>query len=151
VAILVPWETYRVIGARSGREYRAASRGARPYELLPTVLDHGRALRLFFPQIDTVCFIHEWTPDLADFDLFMVAPGEYLVGVGRGPDAQLRVAGGMMMNGWPDAARRHLASARLAYPDDASIAAALAVATRAADSAAAAAPRDSNAAPRPRD
>ena len=118
VGILLPEGTERVFGARSGREYARVPRGGQPYDLLEECLDHGRAVRLFFPWVDSVAFIARWTGAYRDFDLFAPSAGGRLSAMGNGPAALNNVAKWMMENGWYPQAREHLQGALEAYPTD---------------------------------
>jgi tetratricopeptide repeat protein len=118
IGILLPEGTERVFGARSGREYARVPRGGQPYDLLEECLDHGRAVRLYFPWVDSVAFIARWTGAYRDFDLFAPAAGGRLSAMGSGPAALNDVAKWMMENGWYPQAREHLQGALEAYPGD---------------------------------
>jgi hypothetical protein len=118
IGILLPEGTERVFGARSGREYRHVPRGGQPYDLLEECLDHGRAVRLYFPSVDSVAFISRWEPAYRSFALYAPAGGGRLQAMGSGPEAHQEVAKWMMRNGWYPQARDHLRSALLVYPAD---------------------------------
>jgi prepilin signal peptidase PulO-like enzyme (type II secretory pathway) len=118
LAILSPEESAHVFGVRSGTE-RAPTTGARaPYDLLAESIDRTGGVRLFFPQIDSVAFLSRWTPGYRDFDLFVPYQDGRLIGMGRGPSAQLAAAAWMMEQRWPRSARDHLSAALDAYPDN---------------------------------
>jgi hypothetical protein len=51
-----------VLGARTGQRYAPESAGA-SYDLVRVVLTEGRALRLFYPQVDTVAYLATWPRD----------------------------------------------------------------------------------------
>jgi len=121
IGILLPEGTGRVFGARSGREYRQAQQGRPPYDLLEESLDHGRAIQLYFPWVDSVAFIVQWAPGFRDFDLFLPFRGGVLAGVGTGPASHQEVARWMMENRWYPQARDYLRSVLEAYPSDATL------------------------------
>jgi hypothetical protein len=118
IAVLSPPGAGRVFGARSGREYATVPRGGRPYNLLAESLDHGRAVRLFFPQVDTVAFLEHWTPAYDPYLLFLPAQDGSMVGVGRGARAHAETARWMLENGWHEQARDYLRDVLVAYPND---------------------------------
>jgi hypothetical protein len=118
VAILVPEGLGRVFGARSGKEYGSLPRGFHPYNLLQESIDQGRAVRLFYPGVDTVAFVAHWTRAQDDYDLFLPCQDGSLIGVGQGPAAHREVAAWMMeQHGYPQA-RDHLKSALDVYSGD---------------------------------
>ena len=121
IGILLPEGTGRVFGARSGREYRQAQPGRPPYDLLEESLDHGRAIQLYFPWVDSVAFIDRWTGGFRNFDLFIPYRGGHLAGVGKGPASHGEVARWMMENHWYAQARDHLRSVLEVYPSDAGL------------------------------
>jgi hypothetical protein len=121
IAILLPAGTERVFGARSGHEYRQLPSGARPYDLLEESLDHGRAIQLYYPWVDTVAFLAQWSPADSGLDLFLTSQGGALEGVGKGPVAHGAVARWMMENGWYPQARDHLKRVLDVYPSDPSL------------------------------
>jgi hypothetical protein len=118
IVVLSPVGGGRVFGVRSGEEVRGGTGGREPYDLLRESIDHGRAVRLFHPRIDSVAFIAEWAHVYRDFDVFMPYQDGHLLGVGRGPRGLERAASWMMEQGWPGQARDHLGRAVAAYPDD---------------------------------
>jgi tetratricopeptide (TPR) repeat protein len=121
VGILLPEGTERVFGARSGREYRRVPRGGQAYDLLEECLDHGRAVRLYFPWVDSVAFIARWEPAYRYFVLYAPTGGGRLQAMGSGPEAHDEVAKWMMRNGWYPQARDHLRSALEVYPSNAGL------------------------------
>ena len=118
VAIFSPPGTGRIYGARSGREYArpGPGPGQRPYDLLAESLDHGGAVRLFFPEVDTVRFVDRWTSELKQYELFLPYQEGFLHGVGIGVSAHARAAAWMFDQGWYAEARDYLADVNDAYP-----------------------------------
>jgi len=116
VALFAPSGTERVFGARSGREYRSIPTRRKAYDLLAESLDQGQAIRLFFPQVDSVAFISSWSPRYRDYDLFMRYENGDLLGVGRGPRAHEQAAEWMLGQGWTVQTGRHLEEVLAAYP-----------------------------------
>ena len=110
--------TERLFGVRSGQQVPGAVAGQHTYDLLGESIDHGGAVRLFFPQVDSVAFLTRWEVAYRDFDLFLAYQSGDLLGVGQGPRAHERAAAWMMEQRWPEAARDHLERAVEAYPDD---------------------------------
>lgn len=112
-------EAVRAFGASSGVEVKAVADSAPAYDLVRNVLDDGRALRAFYPNVDTVVFAGRWTPELAGYRLFVVNQVGRLSHQGRGAQAALRVGDLLILNRYPQAARDLLAEAVRTYPDDA--------------------------------
>lgn len=123
IVILTPPESVRYFGARSGREYRNSGREGSAYDLTRVVLDDGRALRLFYPQLDSVAFAEGWDSRYLGFDLYLRSPEGRLMGFGRDARAQARAIDVMVRNGWDRSARAHLAAASAAFPNDSALAA----------------------------
>lgn len=91
LAIVSAPEQLRVFGTRSGREYHlpATTQG---YDLLRVVLNDGRALRVFFPALDSVAYVDHWSQNLGGFDLAIPGDAGTLVLLGRGPGAVAALA-----------------------------------------------------------
>jgi hypothetical protein len=117
LVILSPEGTQTVRGTRSSREYPASASSQAPYDLLRESLDRGAALRVFFPQLDSVAFVSNWTPAYRDGDLFLSYPGGYLVGGGTGPQAAEGITMWMFQAGWYRPAREYLGTVVATYPD----------------------------------
>lgn len=88
VVLFSPRGEGRVFGALSGRE-RNARRISRGYDALAEVLDQGRALRLFFPQLDEVRFTQDWNEISGSDQVFWRIPDGRVVSLGAG-DLALR-------------------------------------------------------------
>ena len=84
LAIVSPPELNRVFGARSGRAYSGRTA---VYDLQRSVLNDGRALRVFFPAIDSVVYVDRWSRDLVGFDVATYDDVSGFEVFGRGPDA----------------------------------------------------------------
>jgi hypothetical protein len=121
LVILTPAGTWRVFGARSGHEYTARGIVGKPYNLLEESLDRGRAVKLFYPWVDSVAFIDRWTQNYQDYDLFLPSVDGHLQEFGSGPLAQNEAAKWMMTRHWLVQARDHLEAAVRAYPRDAGV------------------------------
>jgi hypothetical protein len=115
LAIIAAPEQMRVFGARSGREY-GVSPAARGYDLMRVVLDDGRALRVFFPVLDSVVYTNRWSPSLARFDLAIPGEAGSLVLLGRGLGAVRALADTLEAGGAPRAAAELRDSLRTADP-----------------------------------
>jgi hypothetical protein len=124
ILILTPPESVRYFGARSGQEYGRPRRAPAGYDLLRTVLDDGRAVKLFFPQVDTVAFLSQWRSQMYSYVVYIPADGGWLIPFGHGPIAHLAIIQYMIDNGWYASARMHLEQAHLAFPNDTTLAAA---------------------------
>lgn len=111
-----------MFGARTGREYAVDSLrrppGPRPYDLLAESLDHGGAVRLFFPRVDSVRFIDRWTPEVASYQLFLPYQNGFLEGVGAGIPGHVRAARWMFEQGWFARAADYLGDVIAVYPMD---------------------------------
>lgn len=118
VAILQPVGTTRVFGARSGSEYARVPVGQRPYNLLEESLDQGDAIRLFYPEVDSVVFLDAWSEKYRDFDLFVPHLEGTMAPMGTGPGAHIRVAQWLARFGYFEPASNHLKSALTVYPAD---------------------------------
>jgi tetratricopeptide (TPR) repeat protein len=119
LAILSPSGLAAVYDVRTGRRAAPSDPGSQPYDLLQESLDHGGALKLFFPQIDSVAFISQWSPEHRGDVLFLSYPGGYLVGGGTGPAALESITMWMFQAGWYPQAKEYLRSVVTAYPDEA--------------------------------
>jgi hypothetical protein len=118
VVILTPEGLGLVFGARTGKQYTKVPPNQHPYDLLEESLDHGRAVRLFYPQVDSVAFAHHWSTAYRDFELFLPYVDGYLLGVGRGPQSHASAAQWMLENAWYLPARDYLKETLVAWPDD---------------------------------
>jgi hypothetical protein len=121
VAVFSPEGTGIVLGARSGRRYAgpAAARGA--YSLLEASLDGGGAVKLFFPNVDTIAFIGRWAQRYADYDLFLESANGHLLHFGSGPEAHETLGRVLLEQGLYSQARDYLVEVLERYPDDANI------------------------------
>jgi hypothetical protein len=117
LVIVSPPGAMTVLGARSGRRYGAESRG-RAYNLVEAVVDSGRALRLFHPQIRSVAFADHWDARYTGHAVFVERGPQDFVGYGSGPAAQARVARAFIERGELDLAGAWLADATRVYADD---------------------------------
>lgn len=118
VAIFSPAGTSRVFGARTGREYARQSSTANAYSLLQASLDGGGAIRLFFPNVDSVVFINGWSADYEHHEFFLAHQAGYLVGVGSGAEGQQATARWMLEHSLFPQARDHLVEVLGSYPED---------------------------------
>ena len=86
--------------------------------LVAAVLDSGRAVRLFHPQIDSVAFISRWSDAYRDFYLFTEGSGGEMEGLGTGPQSHARFADLLLTNGYDSQAAEYLSAVVAAYPED---------------------------------
>jgi hypothetical protein len=86
--------------------------------LLPAVLDDGRALRAIYPTVDSVLFVRRWLPTFTAFDIFVANEDGRVRHFGRGPDANLRLIRTLAANGYDREAEDLLTSSVTAYPAD---------------------------------
>jgi len=96
VAILEPAGTERVFGARSAREYQGSQHAA--YDLLAVSLNQGTAVRLFYPQVDSVAFVKRWDSSRDDWTLYVAYLEGALLRMGRGEEARSHLAAWMTQN-----------------------------------------------------
>jgi hypothetical protein len=106
-----------VLGARSGRQYPIERHG-RAYNLVEAVVDSGRALRLFYPQIRSVAFVDHWDSRYARYAIFVERGPQDFVGFGSGAVAQARVARSFIERSEFGLASAWLNDALSAYPND---------------------------------
>ena len=118
VAILEPEGTERVFGARTGREYASRAHRQPTYDLLKESLDGGGAVKLFFPQVGNIDFIHAWGSQYAGHELFVPYLEGALIGFGKSRSGVLRAADWMVDQGMMPQARALLDSLGVAYPGD---------------------------------
>jgi hypothetical protein len=90
-------------------------------QLLPAVLDQGRALRALYPSIDSVVFVHRWVPELSEFEIVVANEDGRVMYFGRGPDANLRLIRTLAGNGYEQEAVDLLNASVAAYPNDPSL------------------------------
>lgn len=84
LAIISPPELKRVFGARSGREYSSPTA---VYDLQGSVLNGGRALRVFYPELDSVVYVDRWSRALAGFEVATYDDVHGFEVLGRSPAA----------------------------------------------------------------
>jgi hypothetical protein len=118
VVVFNPSGIRKPISTSTGKEVEAPAAGAHSYDVIEAVLGGGMALRIFEPRLDSVAFVHRWTPEYRNFNLFIGGPGGQMMGMGRGPQAHSRFAGAMIDAGYVEQAREYLAALVRAYPGD---------------------------------
>jgi len=90
---------------------------ARHAQVLDTgMLDEGRVLMAFYPQLETVFVASRWLPEYRDLELFAVGPGRTLVSMGTGPIATRRTAAALITSGHPEQALELDRAAVAAWP-----------------------------------
>jgi hypothetical protein len=114
--VFAPEGTMSAFGARSGNEYPGISAGKRAYLFIEAVLDSGRALRLFYPQLDSIRFLREWSAPYRDWYLCVQVGNGYLENLGVGPAAHARYAQELLKAGFNQAARSYLVELLQAFP-----------------------------------
>jgi len=119
--IFVPDGTLKTFGARSGSEYVGAYAKRRANLLVEAVLDSGRAFRVFYPQVDSVQFVREWSPRYRDWYLFVQVGDGYLEDLGVGSGAHLAYAQELLKEGLGESARSYLSELAGAFPEDQAI------------------------------
>lgn len=120
LAILTPSAHRRVWGARTGRA-RAVPVGVEAgYDLPRAVLGDGRALRVFFPQVDSVIFVPRFSRALAGFTIATSVGDGGLAVYGSGLFAHVQLARDIAAAGDEATAREYMDSLRAAFPGTAS-------------------------------
>ena len=119
MVVVAPKESSRGVVLETGETVEEG--GVMGPDLLGGVLDQGRALRALWPDLDSVAIVTRWTRAYRDFDIAVNSPDGYLVNLGRGSDAHLKLVSAMLDNGFPDLAVDHVARVLTEYPDDSSL------------------------------
>lgn len=119
LVVLQPGGVGKVYGVRSGSEVGSGRRAMkRGYDLLRESLNHGSAVLLFYPEVDTVRFAEGWTDGVSEYDVLVPLDGGVLQHVGRGVDAHRWIVERMMDLGWFPQAAAYVDGARGAFPED---------------------------------
>jgi hypothetical protein len=106
----------RVFGTR-GREYTPGSVPI-DYDLQREVLSDGRALRVFFPQLDSIVYVDRWSRRLRGFDMAERRQTGEIVLYGRSASAHVQFIEALRAEGAREAASDYLDSLREYYPGD---------------------------------
>lgn len=117
-AVFIPEGTLGAFGARSGRNYGPAPRSGQAYVLVESVMDEGRAFRVFYPQLDSVRFLRQWSARYRDWYLCVQVGNGLLVNLGVGPLAHARYAGQLLEAGLDAEALAYLGEVVKAFPTD---------------------------------
>ena len=117
-AIFVPEGTLAAFGARSGRSYGPAPRNRQGYLLVESVMDGGRAFRVFYPQLDSVRFLRRWSGQYRDWYLWTQVGNGLLANLGVGPGAHARFAAQLLEAGLDEEALAYLDEVVKAFPTD---------------------------------
>ena len=105
-----------ILGTRTGVRHEEVS--PRVPSVLEAATDHGGAIRLFFPQVDSVAFVQQWSRGYDDFVMFLNFDRGRLELVGRGPGAHLLLARWLLDQKEYGTAIEHLGPVLERYPDD---------------------------------
>lgn len=114
---LTPAGSDRIYDASTGRLTNGV-RNRKTYNLFEASLDHGRALRAFHPELDTVAFVDRWTPEYGEFDILIYSADGHTLSFGRGLPGHKRLVEAMIQYKYFEAARQHLETVVPMYPDD---------------------------------
>lgn len=114
--VFIPEGTLSARGARSGRNYGAAGRNERAYVLVESVMDEGRAFRVFYPQLDSVRFLRQWSARYRDWYLCVQVGNGLLANLGVGPLAHARYARELLEAGLDAEALTYLGEVVKAFP-----------------------------------
>ena len=118
LAILTGLGSVQVWGARSGLAHTLASVPQGAYDLVSAVLDGGRALRVFFPQLDSVVCSPSWNRGLRGFSVAVSVGNGELVSYGPGLTDNLAVARDLAHTGDLAGAAAYRESLQVAYPEE---------------------------------
>ena len=110
VVVLEPADAAHVYGARTGRLYETLPAGAIPYDLLRESLENGGAVRLYFPEVDSVTFARHWQDSFRSGQLYVPDPAGGLKAFGRGDSAAVAAGHWMLEQGWTGDGERLLAT-----------------------------------------
>jgi hypothetical protein len=116
VVVLLPEGVGRVMGARSGRAVEGSEAGRAAYDLLTESIEHGRAIRLFYPWVDSVACINRWTSQYRGYTVLIPLDNGHLMAVSRGPMGLEEVGVRMLELQWNAQAVDLFAEAVNAYP-----------------------------------
>jgi hypothetical protein len=119
--IFIPEGTLSTFGARSGSNYGPARLRRRGHVLVESVMDEGRAFRLFYPQLDSVRFLTRWSARYRDWYLIVQVGDGFLEHRGVGPLAHARYAWRLLDAGLDADARSYLSELVKAFPTDRTI------------------------------
>jgi hypothetical protein len=86
--------------------------------ILHSILGEGRALRMIYPQLDSVAFVSAWNPAYRDFELFYGSVDGYVKPLGRGAGAGVQLVRALAADGWTEDAQRSLTPLVACYPDE---------------------------------
>ncbi len=114
---LTPAGSDRIFDASTGR-LTGGVRGKKTYNLFEASLDHGRALRAFHPELDTVAFVDRWTPQYRDFDILIYSAEGHALSFGRGLAGHKGLVQALIQYRYHEAARQHLETVVPMFPDD---------------------------------
>jgi hypothetical protein len=115
---LTPAGSQKIYDAASGQMLDPAASHRHLYNLFEECLDHGRALRALYPQLDTVAFVDRWTPAYSNFDILIYSGDGHVMNLGRGLEGHHSLVNGMLSYQYFEAARQHLETVVPLYPDD---------------------------------
>jgi hypothetical protein len=114
--IFIPEGTLSAHGARSGRNYGPVPRNGQAYVLVESVMDEGRAFRIFYPQLDSVRFLRQWSAPYRDWYLCVQVGNGLLANLGVGPQAHARYAQQLLKAGLDAEALSYLGEVVKAFP-----------------------------------
>ena len=116
LAILIPERDDRVFGASTGREYVVPEGATAGYDVQRVILSDGRALRVFFPQLDSVTYVTRWSRTLAGFSAAGRFGSGQIVYFGSDLPDHLRLARAVANAGVTGVAHEYLDSLNVIYP-----------------------------------
>lgn len=114
--VFAPEGTMIAFGARTGRNYGRARKGWQTYFLVESVMDSGRAFRIFYPQLDSVKFLRLWSQQYRDWYLCVQVGNGYLANLGVGPSVHANYAQQLLRADLDAPARTYLSEVVKAFP-----------------------------------
>jgi hypothetical protein len=114
--VLEPGSTSLVYNVRTGQAV-SGTESKLVYRVVDAVLEGGRAVRFLFPQVDTVAFADEWSPQHETWVVVTHAMDGTSTVHGQGVEAHASVATDWMKAGLGAQAAAHLARVLQAHPD----------------------------------
>lgn len=102
-----------VLGARTGRQYAVPANTNAGYDLERVTLNNGRALRVFYPQLDSVLYTEDWSRALNGFFIAVPYGNGDLRLYGPSPDEHLRLLRELAASSAPPDSARYADSVRV--------------------------------------
>ena len=118
LVVMSPPATQTTYSVTTGTEIADTTAGGYRYNFMTEVLDHGRALRALYPQIDTVAFADHWEPSLDAFVVAAHSVDGHVTVFGTGVEAQTALAHYWISRGLDRQTERYLDNVLAEWPRD---------------------------------